>query len=78
MNILSVYFESPQLHYFWVVAQTRSFTLSAERLNISQSAVSYQIKKIEEQLGVVLLVRDTQKRLTPAGESLANSYQVFF
>jgi len=25
-----------------------------------------------------LLVRDTQKRLTPAGESLANSYQVFF
>jgi DNA-binding transcriptional LysR family regulator len=68
----------PQLHYFWVVAQTRSFTLSAAQLNISQSAVSYQIKKLEEQLGVVLVVRDTQNRLTPAGERLANCCQEIF
>jgi DNA-binding transcriptional LysR family regulator len=68
----------PQLHYFWVVAQTRSFTLSAAQLNISQSAVSYQIKKLEEQLGVVLVVRDTQNRLTPAGERLVNCCQEIF
>jgi DNA-binding transcriptional LysR family regulator len=70
----------PQLHYFSVVAKTLSFTRSAKELNISQSAVSYQIKKLEEQIGALLLVRDTRNRtrLTPAGERLASCCQEIF
>ncbi|WP_034411527.1 LysR family transcriptional regulator [Derxia gummosa] len=44
---------------------------AAEKLNRVQSAVSYQVRKLEEQLGVALLDRDGYRlRLTPAGEAL--------
>lgn len=70
----------PQLHYFYSVAKTLSFTRSAEELHISQSAVSYQVKKLEQQIGTLLLVRDTRNRtrLTPAGERLASCCQEIF
>jgi len=35
----------PHLHYFWLVAKNKSFTKAALALRISQSAVSFQIKK---------------------------------
>jgi DNA-binding transcriptional LysR family regulator len=70
----------PHLHYFWLVAKSGSFTQAAEQLEVSQSAVSYQIKKLEEKLEVTLFTRDTRHRarLTNEGEILAEHCQVVF
>lgn len=43
-----------QLRYFLVLADTLSFTKTAEKYYISQTAVSNQIKALEEKLGVQL------------------------
>lgn len=59
------------LRTFSVVAETRHFTRAAERLNCVQSAVSMQIRRLENTLQVRLL--DRGKRgvtLTPEGEIL--------
>lgn len=45
------------LHYFWAVAHEGNLTRTAEKLNISQSALSIQIQKLEEQLGHALFER---------------------
>lgn len=56
------------LHYFWAVAREGNLTRAAERLHVSQSAVSVQIKKLEEHLGHALFDRSgRQLELTPAG-----------
>ncbi len=48
-----------------------SFTGAGEQLGISQSAISQQVRALEEELGVTLLVRlGRTTRLTPAGEAL--------
>jgi len=39
------------LRYFWAVAHEGSLTRAAERLNLSQSALSVQIQKLEHQIG---------------------------
>lgn len=60
-----------QLQYFHAVVRTGSFTEAAEECFISQSAVSQQIKALENDLGVKLLVRENRGfRLTKAGEYL--------
>ena len=41
-----------QLRYFLVLADTLSFTKTAEKYYISQTAISNQIKALEEKLGV--------------------------
>jgi DNA-binding transcriptional LysR family regulator len=47
------------------------FARAAERLHKVQSAVSYQVRKLEEQLGVQLLDRGAYRvRLTPVGEAV--------
>jgi DNA-binding transcriptional LysR family regulator len=46
-----------QLRTFRVVAETLNFTRAAERLNLTQSAVSHQIKALETELGEPLFVR---------------------
>lgn len=57
------------LHYFWAVAHEGSLTRAAERLNLSQSAVSIQIQKLERQLGHPLFDRLGKKLiLTEAGQ----------
>lgn len=56
------------LRYFWVVAHAGSLTKAAERLNVSQSALSIQIQKLEHQLGQDLFERRGKRlHLTEAG-----------
>ena len=60
-----------QLQYFNAVVRTGSFTEAAEECFISQSAISQQIKALENDLGVNLLIRENRKfHLTSAGEYL--------
>lgn len=57
------------LHYFWAVAHEGSLTRAAERLNLSQSALSVQIQKLERQIGHPLFDRLGKKLiLTEAGQ----------
>ena len=57
-----------QLRTFKTVADLSSFSLAAQRLNLSQPSVSYQVKELEETLGLPLLDRLGKKvQLTEAG-----------
>jgi DNA-binding transcriptional LysR family regulator len=59
-----------QLESFVQVAENLNFARAAEALNITQSAVSRQIRSLEEELGTRLLHRSTRTvALTPAGIS---------
>jgi DNA-binding transcriptional LysR family regulator len=63
--------ELRHLQYFIAVAETLNFHRAAERLHISQPAVSAQIHDLEEKLGVELFVRGgRQVRLTDIGRLL--------
>lgn len=56
---------------FAAVAEAHGFRAAGERLGVSASAVSQTLRKLEGQLGVVLLQRTTRSvRLTEAGERL--------
>ncbi|MGE4426911.1 MAG: LysR family transcriptional regulator [Solirubrobacteraceae bacterium] len=58
--------------HFLAVADERSFTRAAERLFLSQQALSTSIRRLEEELGITLLERTTRRvDLTAAGEALA-------
>jgi DNA-binding transcriptional LysR family regulator len=52
-------FDPIQLRSFLAVAQTRSFTQAAERLGLQQSTVSQHVRKLEDETGHRLFVRDT-------------------
>lgn len=59
------------LRAFLAVADQRSFTAAAAALNRTQSAVSSQIKRLEDQLGLKLFARTTTRvDLSAAGEGL--------
>ncbi|HTZ37102.1 MAG TPA: LysR family transcriptional regulator [Stellaceae bacterium] len=59
------------LEYFIAIAELGSVSRAAMRLGITQPALSRQIKRLEEQLGVPMLERHWRGvRLTPAGERL--------
>ncbi len=62
------------LFYFWVVAKEGHLTRAAELLHVSQSALSSQIRQLEEQLGHPLFLRSGRAlQLTEVG-NLALSY----
>jgi DNA-binding transcriptional LysR family regulator len=62
--------ELSQLRTFRVVAETLNFTRAAERLNLTQSAVSHQIKSLESELGEPLFLRTARGvRLSRAGQT---------
>ena len=59
------------LYYFWQVARGGNLTQVANRLHISQSALSTQIKQLEESLGQQLFHRQGRKLLlTEAGQQV--------
>jgi DNA-binding transcriptional LysR family regulator len=60
--------ELRQLEYFVAVAEEANFTRAAERVHISQSGVSAQIRQLELDLGATLIDRSGRvATLTPAG-----------
>ena len=56
------------LEYFLVVAEEENVTRAAEKLHLSQQALSVQMKRLEEELGCELFTRRPALRLTYAGE----------
>lgn len=63
--------DSELLKTFLEVSRTRHFGRAAEALYLTQSAVSFRIRQLENQLGVALFTRHRNNiRLTSAGERL--------
>jgi len=62
--------EMRQLEYFIAVAEEASFTRAADRVHISQSGVSAQVRQLEHDLGAALLDRSGRETtLTAAGSA---------
>ncbi|UTW07626.1 LysR family transcriptional regulator [Pseudomonas benzenivorans] len=62
---------NPQwLRSFATLAEQGSFTRAAERLDLTQAAVSQHVQRLEERLGPLLIRRPRQFELTPAGRAL--------
>lgn len=60
-----------QLRYFQAVADERSFTRGAARLNMAQPPLSRRIQELEAEIGAPLFERDRRPlRLTPVGQIL--------
>ena len=71
--------ELQQLRALQAVADTGSFTLASRRLNVTQSALSHQIRKLEEELGETLLTRARPKvHPTAAGQLVLRSVERIF
>lgn len=62
---------NPQwLKSFSSLVEVGSFTRAAERLDLTQAAVSQHVRHLEQQLGPLLIRRPRQLELTPAGSAL--------
>lgn len=63
--------ELRQLRYFLAIAEEKQITAAARRLHIAQPPLSYQLRQLEEELGVPLVRRGPRfLTLTGAGELL--------
>lgn len=66
--------ELHQLRYFAKVAETLNFSEAAKELSVTQSTLSQQIKQLEGELGVQLLLRDSHHvELTDVGRAFLPS-----
>lgn len=64
---------------FEAAARTENFTAAAAELGMTQAAVSYQVKSLEERMGAPLFVREKGRvRLTPLGTRLLPSLSSAF
>jgi DNA-binding transcriptional LysR family regulator len=64
-------FDIESFHVFNTVVEQGSFARAAEKLQRAQSAISYQIKKLEQKLGADLFDRSHYRaELTPAGRAI--------
>lgn len=69
----------PDLHLLTVLAQTQSFTQTAQRLGVSKASVSARISELEKSAGVPLVRRTTRSVvLTEAGQRLAQDIEASF
>jgi LysR family transcriptional activator of nhaA len=67
------------LRYFLAIAKAASLTKAAQRLNVSQSALSVQLRKLEEQIGHHLFDRSNKRlTLTEAGRITLDHAQSIF
>jgi DNA-binding transcriptional LysR family regulator len=62
-----------QLRALAAVAETGSFTLAAETLQLTQPAISHLIKRMEEEIGQPLVVRGRRIQLTSAGQVMVET-----
>lgn len=66
-----------QLRAFTAIAETGTFTAAAERVHVTQAAISMQIRQLERETGVRLFVRAPRRvLLTEAGEKLLERARV--
>jgi len=71
---MSRFLESPHLRMIAEIARTESVTRAADRLNVTQSAVSHQLRDLENKLGTPIFVRSGRRMLlTPAGRVIASA-----
>jgi LysR family transcriptional regulator, hydrogen peroxide-inducible genes activator len=68
MKAINIHLSLRALGYLVALAETRHFGKAAELCFVSQPTLSAQIKKMEDQLGVQLVERGQQVRLTDIGE----------
>jgi DNA-binding transcriptional LysR family regulator len=68
-----------ELAAFIAVAEAGSFTRAAAKLGLSQSAVSYSVRMLEQKLGVRLISRTTRSlSLTDAGQRMLRNLRPAF
>src|ERR1700746_1972237 len=71
MNVPTRFLSLPALRLFEAAARHLSFTKAARELNVTQAAVSHQVRALEEQLRVKLFCGSTRRRgLTREGQRL--------
>lgn len=64
------------INIFLTTVEYGSFTAAAEKLHLTQPAVSRTITSLEEELGLYLIIRDTRKfQVTPAGKRLYEEWK---
>ena len=62
------------LYYFWTVAKEGHLTRAAQKLNVSQSALSSQIRQLEHQLGHDLFLREGRSLVLTEGGHIVLQY----
>jgi LysR family transcriptional regulator, low CO2-responsive transcriptional regulator len=72
-------FDSRQLHLLCLVESERSLSAAGRKLNLTQSAVSHALKKLEEDAGAKLVERNERgAELTQAGQALLRRAESIF
>lgn len=67
------------LRYFWAIAKEGSLTRAAKRLRVAQSALSIQLRQLEQSLGHPLFERESKRLLlTEAGQMVLGYAETIF